>query len=345
MRIAIDLSDPSTLQLRSGQVSLKAENEFEFIQKSLESLAVSHPNEEWIKVPALKTKAFTRLLSLGPNKASQLMQIKPDVVLTDQFLQKKIDGAKFIFYDRGAGLPAEKQNLTFQSAEGIVVMSDAVKVDLLKSGAPSEKIKTIHGAPSENDLWLDWHQKYSVKQQNSEGKEFFIARVDIGPNTGWETLFKAFSIFKKWQQTEVQLLLSAAINEDYEKEFDDKLASYKYRNDVKLLDRDKDFLGILPAAYGVLIHHEDTTGMDMLNAFKAGVPIITSDENLFHETASGCYLPASRNSEETGRQIINLYRDEHLRDTLAEKGKEAAKDFSWETTTQNWFNLISKFAG
>jgi glycosyltransferase involved in cell wall biosynthesis len=345
MRIAIDLSDPLSFQSGMEQTTLKAENESEFIQQSLESLAVSHQIEEWIKVPALKTKGLRRLLSLGANKVSQLMQIKPDVVLTDQPLQKKIDGTKFIFIGNGEYLPAKKRDLTFQISDGIVATSDLVKKELANTGIPQDKITTIYAAPSENDLWLDWHQKYSVKQQNSEGKEFFMARINIGPNTGWESLFKAFSIFKKWQQTEVQLLLSAAINEDYEKEFDDKLASYKYRSDVKLLDADRDFLEVLPAAYGLLIHHVDITGMDMLNSFKAGVPVITSNENLFHEMTSGCFLPADRNADETGRQIINLYRDEHLRDTLAEKGKETAKDFTWQNATQSWFNLISKFAG
>ena len=308
-------------------------------------LAISHPNEEWIKVPVLKTKAIGRLLSIGPNKTGQLMQIKPDVVVTDQALQKKIDGSKFIFFGNAENLETKKRTQTFEIADCIVVISDVVKKQLISSGVSSEKIAVLYAAPSENELWLDWHQKYSVKQQNSEGKEFFIARVDIGPNTGWETLFKAFSIFKKWQQTEVQLLLSAAISEDYEKEFDDKLASYKYRNDVKLLDGDRDFLDILPAAYGVIINHTDTTGMDILNSFKAGVPVITSEENLFNEVVSGCFLPASSNAEETGRQIINLYRDEHLRDTLAEKGKITAANFTWEATTKSWFDLIAKFAG
>ena len=344
MRIAIDFSDPSTSSLRPEQVSLKSENEFEFIQRTLEFLAASHPNEEWVKVPVLKPKGLGRFLSFGSKKTDQLMQTRADVLLTDQVVQKKIEGMKVIYYQSSLGPQLAKPDLSFQFADCVVVVSDAEKAGLSNSGILSEKVSTIYAAPSERDLWLDWHQKYSVKQQNSDGKEFFLARIDIGPKTGWEELFKAFSIFKKWQQTEVQLLISAGINEDYEKEFEEKLASYKYRNDVKLLDGDREFLELLPAAYGVLIYHKDTTGMDMLNSFKAGISVITSEENLFHEAASGCFLPAARNADETGRQIINLYRDEHLRDMLAEKGKETSKCFSWEATTQNWFNLIAKFA-
>ena len=308
-------------------------------------MTAAHPDEEWIKVPQSKTNGFARLLSLGANRTTRLMQIKPDVVLSDQMLKQKPAGIRYIYYPTSAHARAEKRNRTMQAVDAIVVMSDVIKSDLIKSGIAGEKIHTIYAAPSENELWLDWHQKYSIKQQNSDGKEFFIARADIGPDSGWEILFRAFSAFKKWQQTEVQLLISAEINEDFEKEFDDRLASYKYRSDVKVLDRDREFTDILPAAYGVIIHYRDSTGMDILNSFKAGVPVITSEENIFHEAVSGSFLPAARNSDEVGRQIINLYRDEHLRDMLAETGKETASRFSWQTTTQNWFDLISKFAG
>jgi len=299
------------------RIAIDTTRESEFIQKSLEQLAADHHEDEWIRVPPLKTKGFARLLPASRNKARQLMEIKPDVLIMDTMPPPGLVGIPVLYYDGN-------------------------KIDLISEKGKSSH--TIYAAPSDARLELDWHEKYSLKQRYSDGKEFFLTRMDIGPGTPWESLFKAFSIFKKWQQTEVLLLVSATIDEDYEKTFDDKFASYKFRNDVRLLQYESEFLEVLPAAYGVLIRYDDPTGMDILNAFKAGVPVITSNKNIFHEAVSGSILPAENDVDETGRQIINLYRDEHLRDTLAERGKEVVKQFTWESTSRHWYDLISKFA-
>ena len=78
----------------------------------------------------------------------------------------------------------------------------------------------------------------------------------------------------------------------------------------------------------------------MLNAFQAEVPVISSPNDLFDEELSGAFLPAIALADELSRQLINLYRDERLRDTLIEKGREKIKQFSWVQTVNRWAELL-----
>jgi glycosyltransferase involved in cell wall biosynthesis len=80
----------------------------------------------------------------------------------------------------------------------------------------------------------------------------------------------------------------------------------------------------------------------MLNAFQAEVPAISSPAHVFDETVGGAFLPAVPLTDELSRQLINLYRDERLRETLVEKGREVLKNFSWKRTVEIWYQCIEE---
>jgi glycosyltransferase involved in cell wall biosynthesis len=84
-------------------------------------------------------------------------------------------------------------------------------------------------------------------------------------------------------------------------------------------------------------------GLPLLEAMNAGVPILTSNVSSMPEIAkdSALYIdPYSVESISTG--ITNMLMSNKLRDTMSKYGLARAKQFSWESASQETINVFEK---
>ena len=336
MRIVIDFSNRKYGLTR---------NEILFLDKCFQLLMNQHSEHQWITEPFAETKGVISLLPLGIKKTLLLERVKPDVFISADKLNKKTS-ARFrqvSFYNQEFE-SVQKNGNRLQSADLIITSSGALKKKLLQQNLLQEKnIVVIPAAPSEDVSLADWSEKLNIKQKYTDGREFFLAFKEIGPSSNWEELLKAFSIFKKWQQSSFKLLIVAQVDAEFVEEFEEKFNSYKYRQDVRILDPGKDDIdAILPTAFGLICAEPDHTGITLLNGFKTEVPVITSPNELFDEDISGAFLPAIYSADELSRQLINLYRDERLRETLVEKAREIQNKYSWQKSADLFYTYIRK---
>ena len=322
-------------------------NEIFFLDKCFQLLIKEQSEHEWIQEPFQETKGVISLLPLGIKKSIILDKLKPQLLITTGEVCKKNSTALkqiFFFNQCYEAYGRDKKSLQYPST--IVTTSSTQKRKIVETFSVDErKVQVIPAAPSEYIALADWSEKLSVKDKYSDGREYFFCFKHIGPDTQWEEILKAFSIFKKWQQSSFRLLIAGEIAPAYVDTFNEKFNSYKYRNDVKVLDlANDDIERILSCAFGMICAEADFTGVQMLNGFKAEVPVISSPVEVFEEEVSGAFLPALPQAEELGRQLINLYRDEQMRDILIEKGKQVAERFSWESSVQKWNACIKSLA-
>ena len=338
MRIVIDSLRENTDSYRYGLTL----NEIFFLDKSFQLLQNRYPQHEWITSAFDVTKGAISLLPLGIKKTMLLERMKPGVFVTTIGSQKSSAPFKQIIFLRESFDVNKIESERLSSNSVIITTSIEVKKQIrhaLKSASPGVEI--IPAAPDEDVSLADWSEKLTVKEKYADGREFFLCFKSISPTSQWEEIFKAFSIFKKWQQSSFKLLLVGQVAPNFRQEFEGKLASYKYRTDITLLDPTvEDINRILPTAFAIICAEKDYTGINMLNAFQAEVPLITSPNDLFDEEISGAFLPAIPMADELSRQLINLYRDERLRDTLIEKGREAVKRYSWDETVTKWAHVL-----
>ena len=338
MRIVIDFS--------SNLYSLTP-NEIFFLDKCFQLLAKQYAEHEWILEPVQETKGITSLLPLGIKKSIVLDRLKANVFITSGEVYKKNSTAlkQIFFFNQRSEQALGKRN-AFRYPAAIVTTSPKLKKTLIENFlVDAQRVHVIPAAPSEDVTVADWSEKLSVKDKYSDGREFFFCFKEIGPNSGWEEILKAFSIFKKWQQSSFRLLLSGEIAAGYADTFNEKFNTYKYRNDVKVIDPVKDDIErILPCAFGIICGDADHTGIQVLNAFKVEVPVIASPVDVFDEEMSGTFLPALIQADELSRQLINLYRDEQLRDILIQKGKAAVEMYTWEKSVEQWSSCIGSLS-
>ncbi len=188
-------------------------------------------------------------------------------------------------------------------------------------------------------------EKKIIKNKYTEGKEFFLYAGKMHPANNLINLLKAFSVFKKRQQTNMKLVFAGTITGKY-KLFKESLESYKYRNDVVIIENaeENELVEIIGAAYG-LVNPSLYEGFvsSVLQAMRCNIPVITAASTTMQEITkeAGLYVDANSFTAIADKMML-LYKDEKLRNELVQKGKLVAAAYSWERTAELLWQSIRK---
>ncbi len=174
-------------------------------------------------------------------------------------------------------------------------------------------------------------EKEEIKRKYVRGKEYFLADLADAVDEDVINLLKAFSLFKKRQQSNMQLILTGEINGSAEV-IRQRLATYKYREDVHWQeDRPTaEVRQLSRAAYAVLLLFDGhTLGAPLLNAWAAGVPVIVADGSLLQEIAGDAALLAGAGDPASlAAQLMRIYKDENGRMDLIRRGLDRRGAYS-----------------
>lgn len=231
-----------------------------------------------------------------------------------------------------------------RKAKSIISVSDFTKADIIKHYAiPDKKITVVKGAAGNRFEPLSWQYKEEVKAGFADGREYFLFTGGIHPRKNLMNLLKAFSLFKKWQHSNMKLLVAGRLAWQYDAILE-KLKSYKYRDDVVLLGYlpDEQLAKITASAYALVYpSFFEGFGLPIIESMQCGVPVITSNTSSMPEIGGDAALYADpSNPDSIAKQMLILYKDESKRALLAEAGKIQAAKFSWDKAAgQVWQNI------
>jgi glycosyltransferase involved in cell wall biosynthesis len=176
-----------------------------------------------------------------------------------------------------------------------------------------------------------WAEKESIKTEYSKGNDFFVFAGDIHNRHHIISLLKAYSIFKKWQKSSMQLVIMGNTTE-HSASILQAIESYKHRDDVLIVTdpKEQEKLKILSAAYACLYTAESISLPEtMPYAMMAGVPLIVSDIPNMREWGLDHVLYANAVDETLiAEKMILLYKDETLRTRLVENATHFATTLS-----------------
>ena len=235
-----------------------------------------------------------------------------------------------------------------QKAKEVITVSAFSKADIIQQyQLPADKISVVPGAARTGFQPVNWQEKEQVKAGYADGREYFLFTGGIHPRKNLMNLLKAFSLFKKWQHSNMKLLIAGRLAWQYD-DMLAKLKSYKYRDDVVLLDYlpDDQLMKITASAYALVYpSYFEGFGLPILEAMQSGVPVITSDTSSMPEVGSDAALYADPNSPDAiAKHMLNLYRDETVRNEMAEKGRERSGAYNWDTSAENLWQIILRAA-
>lgn len=186
---------------------------------------------------------------------------------------------------------------------------------------------------------LGWEEREAVKEQLTEGKEFFLTLLDAHDKASLTQLLKAYSLFKQRQRTGLRWLFAGT--EAQVAAFKVLTASYKLREHLTMLPLPE---AILPwqwiAASYALIYFptQKSWHLPIYNALATGAPVITSGG---YATIPGTGALLSEAAPgEISEAMKLIFKDEAHRSRLIHKGLERTLFFTPQATLEKinqWF--------
>jgi len=188
-------------------------------------------------------------------------------------------------------------------------------------------------------------KKTGIAEKIAGDRIFFLAIAEQHITHELLNLLKAFSVFKKMQQSSMRLVISGKVNND----FQEQLNNYKYREDVilHLPSSSEDEKELIVAAYAVLLPSGfDDAGIYCTKAIQLGVPIVCMTDTASAQIAGNAALSFTKdNVSELASCMMELYKDENGRKKLIEKGKPAAEKLNAEKPEILLWQAIEKAMG
>ncbi|MDB5196680.1 MAG: glycosyltransferase family 4 protein [Flaviaesturariibacter sp.] len=233
-----------------------------------------------------------------------------------------------------------------RKAAVVATVSQFSKKDLIeKYSTPGQKVDVVYSAVKPLFKPLPFEERFSVKDQYTSGREYFIYTGALQPRKNLIHLLKAFSLFKKRQKSDWKLVLAGRLAWKNE-EFLTSLKSYKYKDDVVLTGyvAEEELAKLVGSAYALVYPSLfEGFGVPVLEAMCCGVPPLTSQATSMQEIAGDAALyfdPAEPSS--IADQLMRIYKDESLRSEIIQKGAAVVAQYSWDRTAALLWESITK---
>jgi glycosyltransferase involved in cell wall biosynthesis len=234
---------------------------------------------------------------------------------------------------------------TLRRGESFFCFSEKDREWLAGRGRLSEdKIELVRPAPSASATPLSPGEREAVKGTYAQGKEFFFVDVSEADEEGFIYLLKAFSLFKKRQLANLQLVMAGEPGDRVQ----EKLETYKYRQDIHWCSvsvaRDS---RLMAAGYAVLFLFEgDSPGTRMAEAWQTGVPVLVAGGTRLAEMAGDAALAAAADDPaELAGHLMAVYKDEPMRGRLIERGYSRLPEFlPGPTIARVWTVIGGRYA-
>ena len=231
-----------------------------------------------------------------------------------------------------------------RKAERIVTVSEFSKRDIVDCyGVSPDKIDVAYNGVNEIFEPLSSEQKERILAQYSGGHPYFMFVGSLHPRKNLARLFTAFDRFKKQFRNDVKLVIVGEKRwwtEPIQNAYD----AMSCKDDVVFVGRlsAEDLHQVTAAALAsVYVSYFEGFGIPILEAFRCDTPVITSNVTSMPEVAQDAALLVDPFNEVTIAEAMGKVLNEEVRNTLIEKGRQRAKDFSWDkTATVIWNSLI-----
>ena len=209
----------------------------------------------------------------------------------------------------------------------------------LQNGYPnlSNKIQLVN-LPVTTPIQFAWSALSEAKEQLTNGNNYFLI---FAPLARLVAILKEFSIFKKWQQTTMNLVVVLENQQQVEKAMV-LIQGYKFKQDIVLHTIDEVCLDWLAASYVVLwegIDASKTTWIE--NAIQYDIPLLFDKQIKLPAT----WLKVGEVFSFSEHQALSnhfklYYKDEIYRQASASLGKQWLVSLGEEQGKQELFNKI-----
>jgi glycosyltransferase involved in cell wall biosynthesis len=227
-------------------------------------------------------------------------------------------------------------------AQAIMVNSTATKEDLIKYYKVDRR--KVHLALFGYDAADYSAVPMSEGLKSKLPEKYVVYLATLQPRKNVPGLIRAFKLMKQ-QHPEIPHKLVIA-----------GWKGWKYEPIMRAIEENKDivtYVGrvsdddrkqlLLNADVLALSSFYEGFGMQLLEAYQAGIPVVTSNVSCLPEVAGpGALYFDPYKDEEIKDALVRILTDEPLRQQLAARGKEHLKNFSWDKCAKETWEVLTK---
>ncbi len=232
-----------------------------------------------------------------------------------------------------------------RKAKRILTVSEFSKQDIVDCyGIEPEKIDVAYNGVNEIFKPLPETEIMEIRGKYSGGFPYFMFVGSLHPRKNLARLFSAFDRFKSYNRNDVKLVIVGEKRwwtEPIQRAYD----AMSCKDDVVFVGRlsAEDLHRVTAAALAsVYVSYFEGFGIPILEAFKCDTPVITSNVTSMPEVAKDAALLVDPFNEDSIAKAMIKVLDDKVRERLIEKGRERAKDFSWDKAADDIWNSLIK---
>jgi len=233
-----------------------------------------------------------------------------------------------------------------QKAAAIITVSEFSKQDIVKHYSVNpEKVHLVYNAAQEIYRVLDERDKERVRMKWTAGVPYFVFISSIHPRKNLQRLLQAYDDFRSRTGGDVKLL---AVGRRFWKNeaLDETLRHMKFSEDVYFTGHleQQELSEVLGAALSlVYVSYFEGFGVPVVEAFQAGVPVITSNVTSMPEVAGdAAVLVNPFEVSDIARAMVQINGDESLRFQCIDRGLKRAQHFHWDSSAERFWSVIER---
>lgn len=290
-----------------------------------------------------------------------LNQFRPDVFISpDGFCSLRFRGKTLLIIHDLAylhfpeSIPANQLSyyrkympLFIKRADMIVSISEATAADIERVGGSEARAKTtvVYNGTRQVFQPLGTAEIAETRKKWTGGRPYFLFVGALQPRKNIVRLLKAYEQFRTSGKENIPLVLAGRMAWN-SNELKHALESSPYRSDIILPghieERDIHLL-VGSALAQVYVSLLEGFGLPVVEAFQAGVPVITSNISSMAEIGAGAAcLVSPYEISEIAEAMKTIASDSGTRQTLIQKGLQKTMDFNWDKTATEIHSIISR---
>jgi glycosyltransferase involved in cell wall biosynthesis len=231
-----------------------------------------------------------------------------------------------------------------RKASRIVTVSQFTKNDIVTQyQIPQEKIEVVYNGANEIYAPITEKEKERTRKELTDGKPYFIFVGALNPRKNVAGLFEAFDNFIEETGAENHLVI---VGEKMfgGKEIEKAYRKMRHKNQVIFTgrlepERLKTLMGSALAL--TFVPFFEGFGIPIVEAFRTGIPVITSNLTAMPEVAGDAALTVNPyDTKEIAQAMKKITFVPELRKKLIKKGFERGQMFSWDKTANELWKII-----
>ena len=232
-------------------------------------------------------------------------------------------------------------------SDHILTVSEYSRRDIAETYDISlDKITVVWNGASDIFSPLPNITKENIREKYTNGKPYFLFVGALHPRKNLRRLIEAYSIFRNENPNNVMELVVVG-SDLWKNSSGDIIISENIKDSIHFtghlsLEELSKLMGA--ANIFVFVPYFEGFGIPIVEAMKAGVPIITGNRTSLPEVGGDAALYCDPfDSMDISRKMKQLAEDPDLQLELKERGLERAKKFSWDETARRVYEVLSMY--